>query len=523
MCKTEVRTSLLPQELIGDLTPFLPPHAEEKQLSWQAVLPKLIVDAMQIEVPEIKEEAHRACCKLCQNPAYDAESSTALNGLLEGEEPQICQALAALESVLGQRPEAVAAFADKLSLLSASPNMTIRTMANGLAHAIHIPASSPDSRPLAATYYFELPDFPVYDEVIPFVSLPPGASFPDSDDPLEMIRPFQDDFELLSKLSGIPKQNLINRAALLMKTLSSSENWNKEAEEDMKAWLNAANLKLTYHRLRPQQTLRALNHVAAELSDAGKLNDTALNATRHLFMYHEQIMSCIEPAQRPADIVLPDSEKMGFYRDKDWVNKGADSFALMSENFSDGRIVLAELTRICHLDWEMPTEYRFSMLCHLDTELPKELIDAYQFFPYKSYWSAEDYPQFINAKEPAIAIYGNPRTVELGGQEWLAFNPALALHLGWKSSNAGMFQWEDTEGCTAAESMYWKDGPIKRLPPRDDECSEGWIVLASVDAQEKIKSILRPIVRKKAVIRKIKEKEESRGETVQCEFTQYPL
>lgn len=504
-------------------TGAMPPHAEEHQLSWQAVLPQLIVDAMQIEVPEIKEEAHRACCKLCQNPAYDAESSTVLNGMLEGEESQICQALAVLESVLGQRPEAVAAFVDKLSLLSSSPNMTIRTMANGLVHALHIPASSPDSRPLAATYYLELPDFPMYDEVIPFASLPLGASFPDSDDPLEMVRPFQNDFELLSDLSGIPKQNLINRAAVLMKTLSPKEYWNKQAEEDMKAWLNAANLKLTYHRLRPQQALRAMNHVAAELADAGKLNDRALTTIMHWFRQHDRIMSCKEPAHRPADIVLPDSEKMGFYRDKDWVNKGTDSFALMPERFQDGRIVLAELTRICHLGWEMPTEYRFSMLCHPDWSLPEELRNAYQFYPYKSHWGAEGYPKFINSKEPAIAIYGNPRTVELGSQEWLAFNPTIALHLGWESSNVGMFHWVDTEGRTTAESICWKDGPINRLPPRNDECSEGWIVLASEEVQEKIKSIFTPIVRKKTVIRKIKEKDEGDGETVRRAFTQSPL
>lgn len=502
-------------------TEALPPHSEERLLSWQAVLLQLIIDAMQIEVSEIKEEAHRAFCKLCQNPANDAQSITVLNSMIEGEEPQICQALAVLESVLEQRPKAVAGFADKLSFLSASSNMTIRTMANGLTHAIDISASSPDTRPLAATYYLELPDFPMYDEVIPFASLPQGASFPDSNDPLEMVRPFENDFELLSDLSGIPRQNLINRAAVLMKTLSPMENWNKEAEEDMKAWLNAANLKLTYHRLRPQQALRALNHVAAELADAGKLNDRALAVIKHLFMRHDRTMSCIEPAQRPADIVLPDSKKMGFYRDKDWGNKGADSFALMPERFLDGRIVLAELTRICNLEWEMPTEYRFSMLCHPDKSLPEELRDAYQFFPYKSYLSAEDYPQFINSKEPAIAIYGNPRTVELGGQEWLAFNPTLALHLGWKSSNAGMFQWEDTEGCTTAESMYWKDGPINRPPFRNDECSEGWIVLASESAQEKIKSMFKPIVRCKVVTRIIKV--EDVGESVRSAFSEVPF
>ena len=280
-------------------TKALPPYPGEQHFSWQAILMQLIVDAMQIEISEIKEEAHRAFCKLYKNPANDAQSISVLISMLEGGEPQICQALAVLESVLEQRPKAAVAFSDKLSLLSASPNMTIRTMATGLTHAIGIPLSSPDSRPLATTYFMELPDFPVYDEVIPFSSLPPGASFPDSDDPLEMVRPFQNEFELLGQLSGIPQQNLINRAAVLMKTLSPKENWHKKTEEDMKAWLSAANLKLTYHRLRPQQALRSLNYVAAELTDAGKLDDRTLAAIKHLYSQHDRTMSCIETRTTP--------------------------------------------------------------------------------------------------------------------------------------------------------------------------------------------------------------------------------
>ena len=236
-----------------------------------------------------------------------------------------------------------------------------------------------------------------------------------------------------------------------------------------------------------------------------------------------QLSKCLKISQPTASQSATSGEKTGFYRDKDWVNKGADSFAFMPERFQDGRIVLAELTRIRNLSWEIPTEYRFSMLCHPDWLLPEKIRDAYQFFPHKSLWYAEDYPKFFNSKEPAIAVYGDPRTIKLGSQEWLAFNPTLTPHLGWKSINAGIFQWEDNEGFTTVESMWWKDGPINRLPYCDDDFSEGWIVLASEKVIEQIKSILRPIVRKKAVIRKIKKKEEGRSETVQCEFTQCPL
>ena len=57
------------------------------------------------------------------------------------------------------------------------------------------------------------------------------------------------------------------------------------------------------------------------------------------------------------------------------------------------------------------------------------------------------------------------------------------------------------------ESIWWKDGPINRITYHDDECSEGWIVLASMNAYEIIRRTLQSIVRLKAVVRKCKKEE----------------
>ena len=71
------------------------------------------------------------------------------------------------------------------------------------------------------------------------------------------------------------------------------------------------------------------------------------------------------------------------------------------------------------------------------------------------------------------------------------------------------------------ESMWWKDGPINRIPYRDDECSEGWIVLASMKAYEKVLQTLQPIIRLKAIVRKC-EKEEDK-ELLRSVSTKTPL
>lgn len=499
----------------------LPPTKIENCLSWQSVMMQLVSDSMQIEITEIREEAHHALCKICLSSAYDSESWKLLNSMLDGTEIQAFHALSVFESIIEHRSQYVIVFADKLSRLSASPNMMIRTMAGELAQVLNISCDLPDYKPLSATYSLELPDFPTKDEAMPFNALPPGGSFPDTDDPLEMVRPFQDDFELLSEMSDIPLQNLVNRAAILMKTLSPKEQWNKQAEEKMKNWLKSADLELAYHRLRPQQAMRALHHIVAELADAKKLNDQARSFIEHSTMRrHDRMMSCKEPLQRPLDITLTQSNEIP--RDRDWINKGAEALPLMLERLNrDGRVVLAELTRTCHLDWESPTEFRFSMLCHPDWPLPEKLYDAYHFFPHKYQWHAEDYPDLYMANLPAIAIYGHPRGFEFGGQEWLAFNPRIALHLGWKTSTRGLFCWEDSHGHTSVESLWWQDGPIDRQPPRNETCSEGWLLLATEEAYDTVRKKCAPIVRLNVVIRESRERKGR--ESVQMVITKSPL
>jgi len=488
-------------------TEILPPTIGENNKSWQTVLLQLISDSMSIEITEVREECHRALCAICLSPTYDTESSSLLKILLNGTETEVFHALAVLESVLEQRPQYVGVLAPQIRNLCISPNIVIRTTVARLAQYLDISYELPGYKQLPMIYSLELPDFANRDEVIPFNSLPPGASYPDSDDPLEMTRPFGDEFELLAEISDVPFENLIHRAAMLMTTLSPKEQWNKKAEEDMKSWLKAADLEFTYHRLRPQQALRALHHVTAELADAKKLDSKALAFIQRSMRRHDKRMSCKEPQIRPLEILVPERDAMGLDRDKDWLNKGAGSFPAMPDFIhSDGRVVLAELTRIRHLSWETPTEYRFGMLCHPDWPTPDTLHDASNFFLHNHQWVAEDYPNLNIANIPTIVLYGHPRAVELGGHEWLAFNPKIALHFGWKPCTSGLFRWKDQSGVTTVESIWWQDGALDRQPPRSDTCSEGWLVVATESAFEEIKKLAVPIVRSKTVIRSDRKK-----------------
>lgn len=472
----------------------------ENTSSWQTVLLQLIADAMKIEVPEIRTEAHLALHRICLDPAYDAASGQLLRRMLTGGEREALHALAVCETILEQRPEYLAEFAAELKTLSSSPNMTVRAMAVQLARALNLPFDLPAFTPLPLTYILELPDFPTQDEAVPFEALPQGGSFPDTNDPLDMIRPFDYLFDLMSKASDIPLQNLIARAAILMKSLSPQEQWNKQAEENTRNWLEAAELKLVNYRLRPQQALKALRHVIADLIDAEKLKPKDAAFLIRLTKGNDKVMSCLRPSLRQNEILLPGKEEI---REQDWPSRCTDGYALMPEQIKEnGLIALAELTQIRQMDDDKQFEYRFSMLAHPDKRLFDTPINAPSFFPHEHWWTAEEYPHLHMQFVPAVAVFGSPRAREIGSQEWLAFNPELALGLGWKSSKTGLFSWEDAEGSPMVQSLWWQDGSIhrhNRFP--GDVCAEGWLVLATAQAYEIIQKAFVPLVRSMSVIR----------------------
>ncbi|MBM4136710.1 MAG: hypothetical protein FJ241_07750 [Nitrospira sp.] len=348
---------------------------------------------------------------------------------------------------------------------------------------------------------------------IPLDAIPAGQPYPDSHDPLEMVRPFNPWFNILSKLSNIPVQNLLARAVLLMKILSPSDKWDKKAEKNLQGWLSAAGLKLSFNRPRPSLAFQAFCHVLAELTDAKVVSEHSLFLLKKEIVIHEPILSLVEPTPRPREITIPTSDDIGTYPRKNWGDASHESLHFLPGRLEDGRLILAELTRIVRFEWEMPGEYRFSMVCHKDWPEPDNLRHAYDFFPFSSHWHASFYPNLKDASEwPSIAILAKPLQVEFGGIEWLAINPAIPLRLGWKLSKDGLFRWLDSEEATAVESVWWKDGPIRRMPPRFHEvCSEGWLVVAPGKAANDISKVIGQAIQLRAIVRRYKkqgEKEE---------------
>lgn len=472
------------------------PSVDSVKSSFTDILFKLLEIDSNIPVAEMREEVHQAICILIKNETANSQVSLLIDNLLKGNETSQVIALATLRSCTDLNHKFVCMFKSQIECLCNSPTMIVRQIAINLALELKIKPQK-FNKALPLTYNLELPDLVMSDWMLPLESLQKGEPFPDTYDPIEMIRPFQDHLERLSRYTDIPLQNLVARIITLMQTLSPSENWNKKAEKDLQTWLKSVELRLTFYRLRPVVTLRALGYVIAELADADVIKGKLLAKAQHDICLYDPILSIIQPISRPVEIDLPSVEEMELYSNKDWLNTGHESLPLIKGNLNDGRIILGELSRVVHIDWKLPSEYRFSMVCHPEWPEHEEISDASEFFPYKSKWHASDYPYLEEAfKIPSTIIYGNSLQIELGRSEWLAINPIIPLHIGWNQTPNGIFRWVDINGNIMVESIWWKDGPIHRYPPRYHEiCSEGWLVVASKEAVDLILKCTGEVIR----------------------------
>ncbi|MDQ1253068.1 MAG: hypothetical protein QG646_2213, partial [Euryarchaeota archaeon] len=172
-----------------------------------------------------------------------------------------------------------------------------------------------------------------------------------------------------------------------------------------------------------------------------------------------------------------------------------DIFTLNYET-SDNTVILAENTKLIRLEWERPIEIRQSATCLSGTpRLEHENKEQEEIFQSIFRGLVLEYPELQTKKiDHSIILRNNPRVYDSPGGEWLALNPKVGYSLGWSLSEEGFFRWVNDEGKIMVESIWWMDGNIDQAPPHfDDEVGEGWLVLASKEALNSIKSTFGPL------------------------------
>ncbi len=480
-------------------------------VSLPAVLCRFLITDYQLPVNEMGHECHRALCEIVASGGFDSELVPLVTKLLtEGELAQL-RGLSLLESAVFIRQQFVSAFQDQTADLAISPNVVVRRMALGVCSQMSTEVSElpVERQQLPAIYRMALPELKMPDWQIPFEALDPSKPFPDSKDPLEMVRPHEPLVRMISRISGIPFENVLYQTAGFMRQLESCESWSAAAEENLRDWFKAAELKLAYHRPRAGLALRAIAHVTAELLDADSLTQAETDFLWLQLSVHDPVLSALFPEPRPESVLVPPDDCMKAYPEEEWFDRVEERFGELVTELGDGRVVFAEMSRFASLEWQKPTEDRLSRLVATEPVPTAELEKGEEaFFEYHPLWRAFSYPYLVGIDEeyPSVAVRGSGWQLELGNIEWLAINPLVALKLGWKPSEDGIFRWVDNQGQTVVESIWWSDGPISRLPPHfGNVCAEGWLVVASPGAAKQLRAELGYKWRAQTVTRSVSE------------------
>jgi hypothetical protein len=373
---------------------------------------------------------------------------------------------------------------DELRRLAGSPNFAIRIVARRVAQRIGLtlPVLRSGGATVSSLYELSLPPGRETEDVFDESSRTEFDFLPETDDPYELLKIQLVYFEWAAALAGVPLENLVQRAALIVRDLTQEDEWAARGEKWLRNRSDLAGLKYAYVRPRATIARRAFFHVVAELSDAGKLTAAALREMKPALDYYDPEMFFAKPVARP-EFAFP----MPGGRHRESVTPapggvGGDGLPVLRTR--DGLIIFGEYTKIKRLEWETPTTIRQSLI---STERPSEKEGRHSFFHRTSFCLIQDYPQLSVGQSSShlLVIRHELRVYDSPGPDWMAFNPGLARSLGWAPVKDPLFGWADEEGQLMVWSIWWQDGLYQSPPPMfDDDVGEGWAVVGSSRALE---------------------------------------
>jgi hypothetical protein len=314
----------------------------------------------------------------------------------------------------------------------------------------------------------------------------------------------------ITRVTGLPEQNLCYRINELMRGLGAEGGLCETEEGRLGETLKATGPKLQYRTRRTMRLRQAIQHLGAELVQAGGVGDARIDRLARALRCHDPALVLTEPGQRPGAVVRLSREDEYRQLWGEWVDDPEAAFESLPNVLPDGRIVLAEETLLRWLEWGLPTELRQSAVSGPrsgptvlgEAEVPFELVDNRLVSEYAELGTEGNPPPLVLQNDPFIR--------DSPGRSWLALNPTVGRELGWSVATTGLFRWLDEHEEIMVESVWWVDGPLSRAPPQQTEVGEGWLVLASARGAELMRERYGPLSRLTRVNRMYTEDGEER-------------
>ena len=470
--------TLFPEAARTDCPPL---SSADEEDSIPSALSREIATCLGHSVHITAQGAMRACTNLMIDGNGGMQS--ALADSLDSDPTLHSTILTVFEAVSRHHPVRIEPFRQCISELRRSGEQSARWSAQRIATRLEMDGL-PSRAPNEVLHHYR---GRVIEPPPTLVGVPRGATFdvlPDSLNQREIIGPLCDEAQMLAKAAGVDVDAVIVRVVQFMRQLVSESSWNADGEKELRRRLDLSSLRLPYSRPRMVVARRALHHVIAELDDGGRLSDEAMSDLEKRLRHHDSQMLLFRPIRRPVEIPKVTPPERRNYN-QEWVDAVHTANPAALPHCIGNWKIVAEKTMIKPAGEYAPCEFRLSALLPVSCQLPPSGdMGPSEFFPYlvretcDSYWNASiQYADVLAVRNESFGGF------EAFGEEWLAFNPALAQLLGWKPVDGSMFKWK-RENTSMVRSVWWSDGPVQQMMEfwKEGEVAAGWMVLASDEA-----------------------------------------
>ena len=494
--------------LLGGIASDLPNLFEEQREDTpQRALQTCLMEFFCHPIRAVSHGAQRAIGTLILENPNDLASILSQN--LQKSECHQERILALLDSVDRTGSSPVTQFRSEVEALAESPNWAIRRIAESITET-HGWNSKPQQMNFRQLPWMH--NLTITRQTITISDAEsrsnPGGPLRDSEDiDLAISNLFGNEMSLLGETSGLSAESIQRRIVALIHDFDQDQSeLTAQAERRLGNTLRSVGLWTSFVRPRARLALRAFFHTVGELQDAGRLHPQVSQILKSWTRSYDPELTLIAPTKKPAEI--PAMEEMSYDADKKaWVRDVQTALKHTTWEPDEGGVVIAEKTILRnHGDWESPTENRYSLIVLADSAdlFTKPSMDT--FFESTVMATISDYQEAsVEPAEVSLALLNAPRSIDSPGADWLAFDPLIASEIGWTQASEGLFRWIDPDRRIMVESMWWANGlPALRTLGSDKEAvSEGWVVLATQEALDALRSHFGSLFRVSLVHREI--------------------
>ena len=328
---------------------------------------------------------------------------------------------------------------------------------------------------------------------------------------------FENEISLLGETSGLSAESIQSRIVALIHDFDQDQSdLTAQAERRLRNTLRSVGLSTPFVRPRARLALRAFFHTVGELQDAGRLRPQVVQILKSWTRSYDPGLTLIAPTKKPAEI--PAMEEMSYDTDKKaWVRDVQTALKLTAWEPVEGRVIIAEKTVLRNQgDWESPAESRYSLIVLADSPDLFTKPSMNSFFESTTMATISEYQEAsVEPAEVSLALLNAPISIDSPGADWLAIDPLIASEMGWTQASTGLFRWIGPNGRIMVESIWWTNGlPTLRTLGSDKEAvSEGWVVLATQEALDALRSHFGSLFRVSLVHREITNEDGSFGES----------